>query len=289
MSNFLEPSVWSRCGALWNCYTSILMYNLADFVSVHSTQYLFPFPHCLQFSKSDHHSLCMLSIRYLFQTDVSSWRSDGLASFFGADEDPIFHCIMDAVHPNQRAKVRQHFSRSAQPWTMKAASTSLLLLFAAGAATTEAFVSRSNRPFSAHASSSTTVRVPSAASYHSKTTTTTTPLHLLPPVQELMESTSTVVNHANNALSSSVVLSTLMDNVAAPPETAGISYSKASYYTVLGLYLMSFPGLWSQIKRSTKAKVKRKTYVSPGEKAATGGDEKAMSLRQQAGEIMACE
>lgn len=80
-----------------------------------------------------------------------------------------------------------------------------------------------------------------------------------------------------------------MDNVAAPPETAGISYSKASYYTVLGLYLMSFPGLWSQIKRSTKAKVKRKTYVSPGEKAATGGDEKAMSLRQQAGEIMACE
>lgn len=81
------------------------------------------------------------------------------------------------------------------------------------------------------------------------------------------------------------MLSTLMDNVAAPPETAGISYSKASYYTVLGLYLMSFPGLWSQIKRSTKAKVKRKTYVSPGEKA----DEKAMSLRQQAGEIMACE
>jgi len=175
---------------------------------------------------------------------------------------------------------------------MKAASTSLLLLIAASA-TTEAFIVSRNRPFSANgASSSTTSGLvpPFAASHHSKATTrtTTTPLHLLPPVQELMDSTSTVVNHANNALSSSVVLlsDALMDN--APPETAGISYSKASYYTVLGLYLMSFPGLWSQIKRSTKAKVKRKTYVSPGENA-TGDAEKAMSLRQQAGEIMACE
>jgi hypothetical protein len=71
-----------------------------------------------------------------------------------------------------------------------------------------------------------------------------------------------------------------------PPESAGISYSKLSYYTVLGLYLMSFPGLWSQIKRSTTAKIKRKTFVSPGEKS---NSEKAMSLRQQAGEIMACK
>ena len=39
------------------------------------------------------------------------------------------------------------------------------------------------------------------------------------------------------------------------------SYSKASYYTTLALYVASFPGLWSQIKRSTTAKVKRKTYV----------------------------
>ena len=47
---------------------------------------------------------------------------------------------------------------------------------------------------------------------------------------------------------------------------------------------MSFPGIWSQIKRSTKAKVKRKTYISDGE-ASDGGKD----LRQQAGEIMACE
>ena len=57
------------------------------------------------------------------------------------------------------------------------------------------------------------------------------------------------------------VSSSLTVSDAAVPEAAGVSYSKASYYTVLALYLMSFPGLWSQIKRSTTAKVKRKTYV----------------------------
>jgi hypothetical protein len=76
----------------------------------------------------------------------------------------------------------------------------------------------------------------------------------------------------------------LSDATSAPPELAGISYSKASYYTVLGLYLLSFPGVWSQIKRSTEAKVKRKTFVSKGENSNDNG----MSLRQQAGEIMAC-
>jgi len=50
----------------------------------------------------------------------------------------------------------------------------------------------------------------------------------------------------------------------------------------LGLYALSFPGIWSQIKRSTKAKTKRKTFVSDGESAKGGKD-----LRRQAGEIMA--
>lgn len=59
------------------------------------------------------------------------------------------------------------------------------------------------------------------------------------------------------------------------------TYSKFSYYTTLGLYVMSFPGIWSQIKRSTSAKLKRKTYLSDGE-AVDGGKD----LRQQAGEIM---
>ena len=47
------------------------------------------------------------------------------------------------------------------------------------------------------------------------------------------------------------------------PGTSGeVSYSRASYYTILGLYLLSFPGLFSTISRSTKAKVKRKTFVT---------------------------
>ena len=67
-------------------------------------------------------------------------------------------------------------------------------------------------------------------------------------------------------------------------EDEGVGYSQVSYYTILGLYLMSFPGLWSQIKRSTDAKIKRKTYVSKGENAPEG-----KGLRQEAGEIMACK
>ena len=84
------------------------------------------------------------------------------------------------------------------------------------------------------------------------------------------------------------VVSTIVsvNNEAGPPEAGGVSYSKASYYTILGLYLLSFPGLWSTIKRSTKAKVKRKTFVTKGEKASTGTGK---SLREEAGGIMACK
>jgi Cofactor assembly of complex C subunit B len=81
----------------------------------------------------------------------------------------------------------------------------------------------------------------------------------------------------------------------APPEAGGISYSQTSYYTILALYTLSFPGLWSTIKRSTTAKVKRMTFVTPGENAAVviksdsdGKPKSGLSLRQQAGEIMAC-
>eukprot|EP00566_Odontella_aurita_P018706 CAMPEP_0113546614 /NCGR_PEP_ID=MMETSP0015_2-20120614/11901_1 /TAXON_ID=2838 /ORGANISM="Odontella" /LENGTH=319 /DNA_ID=CAMNT_0000447083 /DNA_START=36 /DNA_END=995 /DNA_ORIENTATION=+ /assembly_acc=CAM_ASM_000160 len=62
------------------------------------------------------------------------------------------------------------------------------------------------------------------------------------------------------------------------------AYSKWSYYTTLGLYIMSFPGIWSQVTRSTKAKIKRKTYVSDGENSNVSGSK---DMRQQAGEIMA--
>lgn len=36
-------------------------------------------------------------------------------------------------------------------------------------------------------------------------------------------------------------------------EAAG--YSQASYYTSLGLFLLSLPGVWSLVKRATKSKV----------------------------------
>jgi hypothetical protein len=95
-------------------------------------------------------------------------------------------------------------------------------------------------------------------------------LHMLDP-SHVMETASTLLSDASTSVKTFA------------PEEGGISYSKASYYTVLGLYALSFPGLWSQIKRSTKAKVKRKEFVTPGEKASPEG----ITLRQQAGEIMA--
>jgi Cofactor assembly of complex C subunit B len=102
------------------------------------------------------------------------------------------------------------------------------------------------------------------------------------PIDELV--TTSLVSNPLDTVSTSLLL--LSADLSGPPESGGITYSKLSYYAVLGLYLMSFPGLWSIVKRSTSAKVKRKTYINPGEKS---GDVKAKGLRQQAGEIMACK
>ncbi|KAK9117724.1 hypothetical protein Sjap_016671 [Stephania japonica] len=55
-------------------------------------------------------------------------------------------------------------------------------------------------------------------------------------------------------------------------------YSLASYYTSLGLFVISVPGLWSLIKRSVKSKIVQKTFVEEGE------EKKATS--QVAGEIL---
>eukprot|EP00252_Welwitschia_mirabilis_P025317 TRINITY_DN7859_c0_g2_i1.p1 TRINITY_DN7859_c0_g2~~TRINITY_DN7859_c0_g2_i1.p1 ORF type:complete len:269 (+),score=38.18 TRINITY_DN7859_c0_g2_i1:144-950(+) len=53
-------------------------------------------------------------------------------------------------------------------------------------------------------------------------------------------------------------------------------YSEASYYTSLGLFVLSLPGLWSLIKRSTKSKIVQKTFVVDNVKSPS----------QVAGEIM---
>ena len=55
--------------------------------------------------------------------------------------------------------------------------------------------------------------------------------------------------------------------LASVADAAG--YSKSSYYTALGLFLFSLPGLWSLIKRSTKSKIVKKSYEIPGP-GATG-------------------
>lgn len=61
---------------------------------------------------------------------------------------------------------------------------------------------------------------------------------------------------------------------------AAVGYSTASYYTSLGLFVISVPGLWSLIKRSVKSKVVKKTFVEE----VVEGNKKAPN--QVAGEIL---
>ena len=71
----------------------------------------------------------------------------------------------------------------------------------------------------------------------------------------IFETVSTVLADASDAVTPEAAADYI-------PGTSGdVSYSRASYYTILGLYLFSFPGLWSTVKRSTAAKMKKKTYV----------------------------
>jgi len=59
-------------------------------------------------------------------------------------------------------------------------------------------------------------------------------------------------------------------------------YSQVSYYFVLVLYVLSFPGIFSLVTRSVKSKVVRKTYECAGP-AAVGG----RPTRELAGDIVA--
>lgn len=90
---------------------------------------------------------------------------------------------------------------------------------------------------------------------------------------------------ASDALSDAVSSgASILPNEGSTFEPMKPSYSKWSYYTTLGVYILSFPGIFSQVTRSTKAKLKKKTYVSPG---INSKEEGAKDQRQQAGEIMA--
>jgi hypothetical protein len=63
---------------------------------------------------------------------------------------------------------------------------------------------------------------------------------------------------------------------------ANTGYSKVSYYVVLILFVLSFPGIFSLVTRSVKAKVVRKTYDCLGP-AAPGGQ----ATRELAANIVA--
>lgn len=66
--------------------------------------------------------------------------------------------------------------------------------------------------------------------------------------EPLLSSTSALIEYINNNdLNNPQSLYLLAES------TAG--YSLASYYTSLGLFVISVPGLWSLIKRSVKSKV----------------------------------
>ena len=131
----------------------------------------------------------------------------------------------------------------------------------------------------------------SSSSRQLTTSTTTQKLSLINDFTFLISDAADAIVDAADVVTDAVVATADQStSAAAAVDSSSTSsfnptYSKASYYTTLALYVASFPGLWSQIKRSTKAKVKRKTYVSDGEMSkATGGGK---SQRQQAGEIMA--
>ena len=77
-------------------------------------------------------------------------------------------------------------------------------------------------------------------------------------VSSLISDAADAVAAASSATATDSISSAVVDDGG---KSFTPTYSNASYYTTLALYVASFPGLWSQIKRSTKAKVKRKTYV----------------------------
>jgi len=75
----------------------------------------------------------------------------------------------------------------------------------------------------------------------------------------------------DSSLFLTVFMSTLavqqLDMLSAFAQDASIQSSgppASSYYVSLGLFLMTLPGLWSLIKRSPKAKIKRKTFEVAG-------------------------
>ncbi|XP_057982545.1 protein COFACTOR ASSEMBLY OF COMPLEX C SUBUNIT B CCB1, chloroplastic [Malania oleifera] len=93
------------------------------------------------------------------------------------------------------------------------------------------------------------------------------------PAEVLLRASLNVDPHTTPLASSSLFL--LAD------AGGGGGYSPASYYTSLGLFVISVPGLWSLIKRSVKSKIVKKTLVMAEE-----GEGKKKAPNLVAGEIL---
>ncbi|KAI3991074.1 hypothetical protein MKX01_017234 [Papaver californicum] len=67
----------------------------------------------------------------------------------------------------------------------------------------------------------------------------------------------------------------LLAEAATAVTESSTGYSLASYYTSLGLFVISVPGLWSLIKRSVKSKIVKKSFVGEGEVKMKGPNQVA--------------
>jgi len=74
----------------------------------------------------------------------------------------------------------------------------------------------------------------------------------------------------------------VIDPVSSALAAGDAPSTAASYYATLGLFVLTFPGIISQVTRATKAKVKRKTYELPGPAVPD-----AKPIKQVAAEVVA--
>ncbi|MCL7034871.1 hypothetical protein MKW94_011890 [Papaver nudicaule] len=98
------------------------------------------------------------------------------------------------------------------------------------------------------------------------------------PIQGIRPTKRLVGVQLSNLLQEPLLAEAATDVATAVTESS-TGYSLASYYTSLGLFVLSVPGLWSLIKRSVKSKIVKKSFVGEGEAKMKGPN-------QVAGEIL---
>merc|ERR1719231_1520214 len=85
------------------------------------------------------------------------------------------------------------------------------------------------------------------------------------PPRPTLRSASCPARSATNPTGGALAsLAPLLALAPLPAFADDTGYSQVSYNFVLFLYVISFPGIYSLVTRSVKAKVVRKTYEVPG-------------------------